>query len=96
MYVKSSSFENLEFEENKIADPILIIPAKIYALTGDTSANAVIYINNKAPHFECIFDLMSMEAKQRILDDIEFASKAKIPFVEVRREENKQKLLKSR
>ena len=48
----------------------LIFPAKIYALTGDTSPNAVSFINEKAPHFECIFDLMSMEAKQRILDDI--------------------------
>ena len=48
----------------------LIFPAKIYALTGDTSPNAISFINEKAPHFECIFDLMSMEAKQRILDDI--------------------------
>ena len=48
----------------------LIFPAKIYALTGDTSPNAVRIINEKAPNFECIFDLMSMEAKQRILDDI--------------------------
>ena len=70
---KSSSLDMLDIVAIKVAE-ILIIPAKIYALTGDTSPNAVIYINEKAPHFECIFDLMSMEAKQRILDDIAFAS----------------------
>ena len=50
--------------------PNLFIPPKIYALTGDTSPNTISNINEKAPHFECIFDLMSNEAKQRIIDDI--------------------------
>ena len=73
IYRKSSSLDMLDIVAIKVAE-ILTIPAKIYALTGDTSPNAVIYINEKAPHFECIFDLMSIEAKQRILDDIAFAS----------------------
>lgn len=51
-------------ENNQVAsESSLIIPPKVYALTGDTSPNAISQINEKAPHFECIFDLMSIEAK---------------------------------
>ena len=77
--------------------PNLIIPAKIYALTGDTSPNTISYINEKAPHFECIFDLMSIEAKQRIIDDILEAGNQKsisIPQLSPKRiKEDKEKII---
>ncbi len=65
-----SSIIKLKEKNDTEHSPNLIIPAKIYALTGDTSEQSIAYINEKAPHFACIFDLMSMEAKQRIIDDI--------------------------
>ena len=72
MQRKPSSGSSIKLKEKINTEPesIIIFPAKIYALTGDTSPNAVRFINEKAPHFECIFDLMSIEAKQRILEDI--------------------------
>ncbi len=47
MQRKPSSDSTIKFKEKNDAEPEpkLIIPAKIYALTGDTSPNTVIYIN---------------------------------------------------
>ena len=45
-------------------------PPKIYALTGDVNPNAINMINYQAPHFEAIFEILNLEAKQKILDDI--------------------------
>ena len=47
---------------------------KLYALTGDVSEQAVLSISEKAPYFECVFDIMSYENINRILQDIEVVS----------------------
>ena len=95
---KQSFGSNIMLKDKNDTEPQanLIISAKIYALTGDTSPNAISYINEKAPHFECIFDLMSNEAKQRIIDDIIEAGNQsiQIPKLSPRKmKEDKEKII---
>ena len=65
MQRKSSFASSIKLKENNqiASESSLVIPPKVYALTGDTSPNAISHINEKAPNFECIFYLMSIEAK---------------------------------
>lgn len=62
MIFAGSNSQEIELEEK---------PPKIYALTGDVNPKAIKIINEEAPHFEAIFEIMSNEAKQKIISDID-------------------------
>lgn len=45
------------------------VPAKIYALTADTSDSAIAHIHSQAPRFEGVFDILSEEVIQLIANN---------------------------
>jgi len=45
------------------------VPAKIYALTADTSDSSLAHIHSQAPHFAGVFDILSEEVVQLIADN---------------------------
>lgn len=48
----------------------IIMPTKFYAVTGDVSERAIKMIREQAPHFSHVFEMLTQETKELIVNDV--------------------------
>lgn len=62
--------ETLRKNSQKMSVVEFMMPTKFYAVTGDVSERATKIIREQAPHFSYVFEMLTQEAKDIIVNDV--------------------------